>query len=138
MTLRHGRSAEYVICDPSLNDSFLILARQMGVKGSDAEITSQLINLRKRNLLKDCPTIKRKRPDPKRNDYLNAVLITARLLERQFAKNVDDIISDPETRAQFDAMVQFMAPGTSAFEAQYAALSLRKSNRLKPVLPHFT
>ena len=31
----------------------------------------------------------------------------------------------------FDAMVQFFSPGDSAFEAQYAALNLRKSNQLE-------
>jgi len=54
------------------------------------------------------------------------------LVDKQFGKNVDDVICDPETRVQFDAMIQFMMPGVSAFEAQYAALSLRKSNKLKP------
>ncbi|MFC1783898.1 hypothetical protein ACFL02_10005, partial [Planctomycetota bacterium] len=60
------------------------------------------------------------------------VFNTMRLVERQFGKNVDDVICDPDTRAQFDAMIQFLSPGTSAFEAQYTALSLRKSSQLKP------
>jgi hypothetical protein len=107
-------------------------ARRRGVKGSDAEINRALLNLRKEKKLKDCPTARRKKPDPNRHRYLQAVSNAVRLVERQFGKNVDDVVCDPEARAQFDALVQFLAPGTSTFEAEYAALSLRKSSQLKP------
>jgi hypothetical protein len=130
--VRDGRSPEYVICDATLNESFLAAARRLGVQSSDAKINTTLINLRKQSKLKDCPTKHRKKPDPNRRRYLNAVLNAIRLVERQFGKNVDDVICDPDTLAQFDAMIQFLSPGTSAFESQYAALSLRKSNQLKP------
>jgi len=132
--VREGRSPEYVICDATLNEKFLAAARRRGVQGNDAQINRELTNLRKQSKLKDCPTTFRKKPDPNRHRYLNSVLNAARLVERQFGKNVDDVICDPNTRAQFDAMIQFLSPGTSAFEAQYAALSLRKSSQLKPEL----
>jgi hypothetical protein len=132
LAVRDGRSPEYVICDENLNAQFLATARQLGVQGSDAEINTELINLRKEKKLEDCPTTHRKTPDPNRRRYLNAVSQTVRLLERQFSKNVDDIICDPLTRAQFDAMIQFLSPGASIFETQYAALSLRKSSQLQP------
>jgi len=130
--IREGRSPEYVICDSPLGEQFLREARRMGIAGDDAHINTVLINLRKQNKLKDCPTTSRKKSDPNRDRYLNAVLNTVRLVERQFNKNVDDVLCDPHIRTQFDALIQFMSPGTSAFEARYAALSLRKSNRLKP------
>jgi hypothetical protein len=130
--VRHGRSPEYVICDPTLDECFLLAARKHGVEGTDAEINVQLINLRKQNKLKDCPTTCRKKQDPNRCQYLKAVFQAVRLVERQFGKNVDDVICDPDTKAQFDALIQFICPGTSPFEAQYAALHLRKSNQLKP------
>lgn len=132
LLVREGRAAEYVICDPRLNENFLVAARQLGVEGSEATINSELINLRKANLLKDYPATRRKKSDPQRHRYINAVLNAVRLVERQFNKNVDEIICDPQMRVQFDAMIQFLSPGTSSFEAQYAALSLRKSNRLRP------
>jgi hypothetical protein len=130
--IREGRSPEYVVCDVVLNKKFLAETRQLGFLGSDAEINIQLINLRKQGRLKDCPTTNRKKPDPKLSTYRNAVSNSARFVERQFGKNVDDVICDPKTRMLFDAMVQFLSPGASAFESQYAALNLRKSNRLKP------
>lgn len=130
--VREGRSPEFVICDATLGERFLAAARRLGVQGSDVQINSELLNLRKQNKLNDCPTTRRKKSDPNRRCYLNAVLNAARLVERQFGKNVDDVICDPEPRAQFDAMIQFLSPGTWAFEAQYAALSLRKSSRLRP------
>lgn len=130
--VREGRSPEFVFCDKTLNERSLAAVRWHDEQSSDAEINISLINLRKQGKLKDCPTTRRKKSDPNLHHYRNAVLNSARLLERQFGKNVDDIICDPETRAQFDALVQFLSPGTSAFEAQYAALNLRKSNRLKP------
>lgn len=130
--VRQGRSPEYVICDATLGESFLEAARRRGVEGDDARINTLLLNLRKRNQLTDCPTIHRKKPDPNRHLYLNAVANIVRLVERQFGKNIDDVVCDPQARIQFDAMVQFVCPGTPTFEAQYAALSLRKSNQLKP------
>jgi len=130
--VRQGRAPEYVICDVTLNENFLEAARRLGVQGNDAEINTKLLNLRKQSRLKDCPTTCRKKPDPKRSHYRNAVLNAMRFVERQFSKNVDDVICDPETRSQFDAMIQFLSPETSAFEAQYAALSLRKSKQLRP------
>jgi hypothetical protein len=130
--IREGRSPEYVVCDTVLNNKFLAETRQLGFQGSDAEINTQLINLRKQGRLKDCRTTNRKKPDPKLPTYRNAVSNSARFVQRQFGKNVDDVICDPTTRMLFDAMVQFLCPGASAFEAQYAALNLRKSNRLKP------
>jgi len=130
--VREGRSPEYVICDEQLNAQFLASARCRGVQGSDAEINTELINLRKGKKLNDRPTTRRKKADPNRRRYMNVVSQTVRLLERQFSKNVDDIICDPITRAQFDAMIQFLSPGSSVFETQYAALSLRKSKQLRP------
>jgi hypothetical protein len=132
LEIREGKSPEYVICDPALNEVFLAAARRLGVEGSDGKINAELLGFRKRNELHDCPTAIRKKADPNRHHYLNPVLNTARFVERQFEKNVDDVICDPDARAQFDAMIQFLCPGTIAFEARYAALSLRKSNRLKP------
>jgi predicted GIY-YIG superfamily endonuclease len=132
IAIREGRSPEYVICDAILGEKFLLETRRLGFKGSDAEINTELINLRKQNRLKDCATTNRKKPDPTRKRYLNAVLNTVRLIERQFGKNVDNVICDPATRAQFDAMIQFMVPELHAFEARYAALTLRKTNRLQP------
>jgi len=130
--VREGRSPEYVICDIGLNENFLAAARRLGVEGSDAKINTELMNLRKQSRLKDCPTTHRKKRDPQRKRYVGAVLNTIRLVERQFGKNVDEVICDPNMRAQFDAMVQFLCPGTPSFEAQYTALSLRKSRQLRP------
>jgi hypothetical protein len=130
--VREGRCPEYVICNEVFNQRFLKAARGRGVLGGDAAINAELLNLRKQNKLKDCPTTQRKKPDPERSRYLNAVSNAVRLVERQFGKNVDDVICDPAMRAQFDALVQFLSPATSTFEAEYAALSLRKSNQLKP------
>jgi hypothetical protein len=130
--VRNGRCPEYVICDAILDERFLATARQLGAKGSDTELNTKLINLRKQKKLTDCPTTFRKQPDRNRHHYLNAVSNVVRLVERQFGKNVDDVICDPEMRSQFEAMLQFLSPQTSAFEARYAALSLRKANRLRP------
>jgi len=130
--VRDGRSPEYVICDKSLNATFQIEARRLGFNGTEAQVNIELMNLRKQGKLKDCPTRNRKKPDPNRNRYLNAVLNAMRIIERQLGKNVDDVICDPATQSQFDAMIQFLSPGASQFETQYAALSLRKTNQLQP------
>jgi hypothetical protein len=129
---REGRSPEFIICDESLNSKFRSEARRLGFAGTEAQINTQLMSLRKQGKLKDCPTTRPKKPDPQRHRYLNAVLNAMRVIERQLGKNVDNVICDPDTRSQFDAMIQFLHPGASPFETQYAALSLRKSRRLRP------
>ena len=72
---REGRSPEYVICDSTLNERFLAAARRRGVQGSDAQINTALINLRKQSKLKNCPTKSRVRPNPVRNPILTDTVI---------------------------------------------------------------
>ena len=48
--VREGRSPEYVICDIAVNEKYLAEARRLGVEGSDAEINTKLINLRKQSV----------------------------------------------------------------------------------------
>jgi len=107
--VREGRSPEFVICDPALRAAFLAAARRIGERGSDAELNASLMNLRKQGKLRDTPTTRRKAPDPNLNRYQNAVLNAARLIERQFGQTVDNVLCDPNMRAQFDALIQFLA-----------------------------
>jgi site-specific DNA-methyltransferase (adenine-specific) len=68
------------------------------------------------------------------DDYRFASEIAARHLERQKGVSIDEIICDPELVREFDAMAANLAPGFSVLQYRWAALNLRKANKLKPEL----
>lgn len=132
LTVRQGKSAEQVVCDDDLNQSFVFSCRSSAPSASDEECNSTLLNLRKAGKLSDYPTLCRKPPHPDAKRLAGCVGQTVRLMERQFGANVDRILCNPDWRCQFDAMVQFLIPGASVFESRYKALTLRKSKKLRP------
>ncbi len=132
LTVRSGRSAEHVICEDSLNQNFIAACKKSMPEIADGDCNTELLNLRKAGKLTAFPTNSRKRPSAEARNYSNCVAQAVRLLERQFSTNVDQIICIPERRCQFDALVQFLLPGGSEFEARYKALTLRKTKRLQP------
>lgn len=131
LKVRDGWAAEYVVCDPDCNRSFIEACRDAGAKTeSEFQLNSVLLNLRKRGALSGFPTAKRK---AKGNGSIqNAVGNAVRFLERQFQATLDQIICDPVMVAEFDALVLLLLPECSVTEARFAALALRKKRALRP------
>ena len=128
---REGFSPDAVIADPARDAQFLAACRDLGARGSDFELNHCLYNLRKSGSLEDFPTTRRIRT-AKRDEYEFAAEIAARYLERRHKTTLDKIICDPALAKEFDALSAELAPGFTPFLYRFAALSLRKTHRLRP------
>jgi hypothetical protein len=130
LQVRDGRSADVVIADPVLNAKFIAACRASGATESSADLNRCLYNLRKARSLEDHPTLKR--VSHRQDDYSFASEIAARFLEQREHTSLDRIICDPVLAKDFDKLAEELAPGFMSFEYRFAALSLRKTRRLKP------
>jgi site-specific DNA-methyltransferase (adenine-specific) len=125
-----GYSPDRVIADPDLNRDFLAACRELAAEGSDASLNRALLNLRKRGEMRG---LRSKRSSFANEDgYRFASEMAIRFIERRDGITLDDVICDPELAAEFDSLAARLAPGFSPLECRWAALRLRKSNRLKP------
>ncbi len=127
-----GFSPDRVVADPELNAAFIAEANRLGLTGSAATLNRSLINLRKQGNL---PGRKSKRTSfSDEGDYRFAAEMAIRFLERRDGISLDAIICDPALAAEFDSIATQLAPGYSPLQYRWAALNLRKMNRLKPEL----
>jgi hypothetical protein len=127
-----GFSPDRVVADSDLNRAFLSECNRLGLGSDAAKLNRSLLNLRKRGALRGLAsrrTVLRDQPD-----YRFAAEIAARFLERENEVTVDRIICDPEYAERFDEIAKAIVPGGKSFEYRWAALNLRKQQRLKPEL----
>jgi len=130
LEVRRGFSPDRVVADPSLNHAFLLACRREGLQGSDVQLNTRLLSLRKRGVL---PGLKSKRTSfSDRDDYIFASEIAVRHLERKHGASLDRIICDPVLASEFDAIAGRIAPGYTPLQYRWAALNLRKTRRLRP------
>jgi predicted GIY-YIG superfamily endonuclease len=127
-----GFSADRVVADPTLNAAFLHACAQRGLCGSPAELNRTLLNLRKRGLLSGRNSKKTTFVDE--DDYRFAAEMAMRFLERRDGVSLDEVICDPQRATEFDELAARIAPGYTSLQYRWAALNVRKSNRLKPEL----
>jgi predicted GIY-YIG superfamily endonuclease len=127
-----GFSPDRVVADPDLNRAFLTECNRLGLGSDAANLNRSLLNLRKRGALRGISSRRTIRKD--RPEYRFAAEIAARFLERENEITLDQIICDPEYAARFDEIAKTIVPGGESFEYRWAALNLRKQQRLKPEL----
>jgi GIY-YIG catalytic domain-containing protein len=125
-----GFSPVRVVADPELNRAYLSECGRLGLDSDAAQLNRSLLNLRKRGALRGLSsrrTILKDQPD-----YRFAAEIAARFLEREIEITLDQIICDPRYAERFDEIARAIVPGGKSFEYRWAALNLRKQQRLKP------
>jgi hypothetical protein len=125
-----GFSPDRVVADPDLNHVYLSECNRLGLGSDAAKLNRSLLNLRKRGALRGIAsrrTILKDQPD-----YRFAAEIAARFLERENELTLDQIICDPRFAERFDEIAKAIVPGGRAFEYRWAALNLRKQQRLRP------
>jgi hypothetical protein len=125
-----GFSPDRVIADPDLNCAYLSECNRLGLGSDAAKLNRSLLNLRKRGALRGISsrrTIVKDQPE-----YRFAAEIAARFLERENEITLDQIICDPHFAERFDEIAKTIVPGGSSFEYRWAALNLRKQQRLRP------
>ena len=126
-----GYSEDRVVCDPALNEHFLSECRVRGLKESDRVLNKSLLNQRKSGHLSGVRRSKRTWIRNK-DEYLFAVEMGTRCLERREGVSLDDLICDPDLAATRDKLAGEISPGFSSLEYRWAALALRKGRRLQP------
>jgi predicted GIY-YIG superfamily endonuclease len=127
-----GFSPDRVVADPDLNRAYLSECNRLGLGLDAATLNRSLLNLRKRGGLRGVSSRRTSLRD--QPDYRFAAEIAARFLERANEITRDRIICDPQYAEQFDEIAKAIVPGGNSFEYRWAALNLRKQQRLKPEL----
>jgi hypothetical protein len=128
-----GYSADRIVADPDLNQSFIATCRSLGVDAPALELNSSLLNARKASLLSGIETTRRT-IFPDLDEYQFASEIAARFLEHRSQVTLDQILCDPTLAAEFDSLAAQITPGFSSLQYRWAALNLRKLKRLQPEL----
>lgn len=127
-----GFSPDRVVADPDLNGIYLSECSKLGLNADGATLNRALLNLRKRGALRGLHSRRTFLNDER--DYRFAAEIAARFLERQKETTLDQIICDPNLADQFDEVARSIAPGGTSLDYRWAALNLRKQQRLQPEL----
>ncbi len=127
-----GYSPDRIVADPELNDAFLEECVRLGILESAKVLNRALLNLRKSGGLRGKKS--KRTTFPNQADYLFASEIAVRFLERRDHVSLDDIICDPALALEFDQVASRVYPNVSPLQYRWAALSLRKAQRLQPEL----
>jgi hypothetical protein len=128
--VRDGWSPDRVVADPDLNRLFEAECRKLGLEIRVGECNRILLNLRRSSHLSDLHSARTTFPE--QGDYEFACEIAIRFLERRDGVTLDHVVCDPVRAAEFDELAARIAPGYSALQYRWAALSLRKNRRLRP------
>ena len=126
-----GWSADEVLVNDQLNAAFIAHCRRSAPKAREFDLNWTLLNLRKAGGL-DAKATKRK--TTRHDNYGHAAEIAARWMFDKHQLTVDRVLCDPEQRKEFDRIAQAAAPGVEAYRLRKAALSLRKTRKLRPEL----
>jgi hypothetical protein len=130
--VRNGHSVDRVVVDPELNAAFLAECQRLELNAAAATLNRALINIRKSGHLRG---LKSRSPSLGDDDaYRFAVELAARHMERRDGISLDDIICDPKLAAEFDKLAGMISPGFTPLQYRWAALNIRKANKLKPEL----
>ena len=127
-----GFSPDRVVADPGLNQAYLSECHRLGLDLDAATLNLSLLNLRKRGALRGLAS--RRTTLKVHADYHFAAEIAVRFLERENEITLDQIICNPRYAQRFDEIAKTIATGGTPFEYRWAALNLRKQQRLKPEL----
>ena len=110
--------------------------RELGASGNDLELNKRLLYARKKGLTAALPKVPRfSLPRDKVDQYQYGSEMAVRYVQRKEFEHscqevsLDTIICDPILAAAFDDFANRIAPGFTAFEYRWAALSLRKAGR---------
>ena len=129
--VHRGFSSDEVILQTGLNDAFIAACNER-LPGIDPfQFNWTLLNLRKAGKL---PIATTKRVQSSQDDVTPIAEMCARMMEDKHGKSIDRLISDPETRQQFDDASKAIDQYIDPVLVRRAAFRLRKTRQLKPEL----
>ena len=121
-----GHSADFLLCDKELNQSFVAQCRSLGVAGNAVLWNQLLLRLRKSKKLPKATQRSNRLTFQEMDGYSFASEIALRLLAIDYGKTLDNILCSPEFANEFDRIAAEYAPGFSSFQYRWAALAIRK------------
>ncbi len=122
--VRNGFSPDRVITDPQMNCAFLERCRTFGLDSDPFTLNRSLLQLRKTGEL---PGLKSKRTIvPNQWRFAFASEIAGRAVCLRFGVSIDTMLLHPKLVKHFDSVARLLSPATSAFEARWCALNIRK------------
>ena len=130
-TTHDGWSVDEVILNDNLNKAFTKKCHDKLPKVATAELNWRLLNMRKAGTLKTKTT--RSGAKPSREHFAVAEMVARSLID-QHGVTVDQIMTDPKFRAQFDSQTTALAKDIDTYLVRKAAFGLRKKRHLRPEL----
>lgn len=127
-----GCAADRVVADPELNARFIEACRHHGSQAAPLDLNWALLNIRKKG--GRLPKTTRRTTFRDEADYAFASEMAIRSIELKYQTTLDRVLCDPERAVEFDGVATMIAPGYTPLQYRWAALCLRKTNRLKPEL----
>ncbi len=121
-----GLSVDQLLADPERNAAFLDACKTIGVPGFPAQWNLSLMRIRKSGKLPRSENHMRVRAFQQMDGYSFAAEVAMHQLSVEIGATLDGLLCNPELANCFDELAAAYAPGHSAFEYRWAALSLRK------------
>jgi hypothetical protein len=126
-----GWSSDEVILNDQLNKAFIAACQKQLPEVEPAKFNWRLMNLRKAGKLK-VKTTKSNRTSVA--DVTHIAEITVRSISDRHSISSDQIMAQPERRAEFDAIAKSFDPDIDLYRVRKAAFQLRKARKLRPEL----
>ncbi|MEE9269895.1 MAG: site-specific DNA-methyltransferase, partial [Candidatus Krumholzibacteria bacterium] len=127
-----GYSIDRMLADPKIGVRFRDTCRELGIPGTEASWSLQLLALRKAGRLRGMPRRRRTSiPQDKLDQFIFASEIAWQLLGEKHEKTLDDILCNPQLAKKFDSIAGRFAPDWSPFHYRWGALTLRKKAKDK-------
>jgi predicted GIY-YIG superfamily endonuclease len=126
-----GWSVDEVLLEDGRRQRFLEQAYRLTACEDEQEVLEALIQLRKSGNLQ-VRTSRRSHEDV--SDAIPAGEIAARRMQDEHQALIDQILVNPERRAQFDQLGLSIMPNETPYRLRKAALRLRKTRELTPEL----
>ncbi len=123
---QQGRPVDHVVADPQRNAAFLAACKKSGVPGFPVQWNLGLMRLRKAGKLPHSENHARVRTFQQMDCYSFAAEVAMHQLGVEAGETLDGLLCNPDLAGRFDELAAAYAPGHSAFEYRWAALSLRK------------
>jgi site-specific DNA-methyltransferase (adenine-specific) len=133
LEIPHDPSPDVVVANPVLNDLFIKACRSLGLVQPAVSLNLSLLNLRKTGALTGIRRSKKVTVE-NQDEYVFASEMAIRHLECESKTTLDNVLCDPLLAARFDEVAARIAPGYTSFQYRWAALNLRKRQRLRPEL----
>jgi site-specific DNA-methyltransferase (adenine-specific) len=121
-----GQSADVVLCEPDLNSEFVKECKKMRLAGDAYTWNRLLLRIRKSGKLPKLGENRNRLTIQDLDHYSCASEIAMQLLSIDFRCTLDDLLCHPALAGEFDQMARNFAPGHSAYEYRWAALTIRK------------